>query len=127
MSKISLSRVQEAFNSAIKKRDGICRVRDFSPCCGSLECSHYFSVGAYPTLRFYPKNAYAQCACHHRLHHSGKKFYTEWIQEQPFFEKMSAMKNRYIKYTEELKAMIITLCNSGRLDELAELIEKEIE
>lgn len=127
MKKISLNRVQEAFNSAIKKRDRICRVRDFSPCCGSLECSHYFGVGAYPSLRFYPKNAYAQCAYHHRLHHNGKKFYKEWIQEQPFFEKMDSMKNRYIKYTEELKAEIIMLCNSGRLEELEKLIEKEIE
>ena len=126
MSKISISRVQEAFNSAIKKRDRICRVRDFSPCCGILECSHYFGVGAYPSLRFHPKNAYAQCTAHHRAHHNGKKFYTEWIEEKPDYERLSRLKNSYIRYTEELKAQIIKLCNSGRLDELAELIEKEM-
>ena len=102
-------------------------VRDFSPCFGSLECSHYFGVGAYPSLRFYPKNAYAQCACHHRLHHNGKKFYTEWIKEKPDYERLCRLKNRYIKYTEELKAEIIMLCNSGRLEELEKLIEKETE
>lgn len=36
--KISLDKVQEAFNSAIKRRDMRCMIRDFEQCCGQLEC-----------------------------------------------------------------------------------------
>ena len=35
--KISLDKVQEAFNSAIKRRDMRCMVRDYEPCCGHIE------------------------------------------------------------------------------------------
>ena len=68
--KISLPKVQEAFNSAIKRRDRRCMVRDYEPCCGQLECSHFFSVGSSPALRFYPPNAYTQCQKHHWKHHN---------------------------------------------------------
>jgi hypothetical protein len=40
--------------------------------------------------------------------------------------KLYDLKNRYIKYTDELKAEIIRLCNADKLDELTELIEKEL-
>ena len=41
-------------------------------------------------------------------------------------QKMLELKSRYIKYTEELKAEIIRLCNSDRLEELQKLIEENL-
>ncbi len=127
--KISLDKVQEAFNSAIKRRDMRCMVRDFEPCCGHLEASHFFTVGSSSALRFYPPNCYAQCQRHHFNHHNKEEpFYLNWISQNHFMEwqLMESLRHRYIKYTDKLKAEIIRLCNADKLDELKELIEKEL-
>lgn len=127
--KISLDKVQTAFNNAIKRRDGRCMVRDYEPCCGQLECSHFFPVGSNPSLRFYPLNAYVQCSKHHYNHHNKTyRTYIEWMQNnhQSDIDKMVCLRNNFIKYTDELKAEIIKLCNEDKLDELTELIEKEL-
>lgn len=129
--KIPIDKVQEAFNSAIKRRDGRCMVRDYEPCCGDLECSHFHSVGSSPALRFYPPNAYAQCQKHHWNHHNKKEsseVYGKWLCENHWKERcdMSLFRRSFIKYTDDLKAEIIRLCNADKLDELKELIEKEM-
>lgn len=131
--KISLDKVQQAFNAAIKRRDGRCMVRDYEPCEGELECSHFFTTGASPALRFYPYNAWTQCHKHHQRHHTLWKHddpwtYKRWIMLDHFveFDWMYRHKNRYIKYTDELKAEIIHLCSKNRLEELVEPIEKEL-
>lgn len=131
--KISLDKVQKAFNSAIKRRDMRCMIKDYEPCSGQLEASHFYTVGSTPSLRFYPPNCYAQCQRHHWKHHNAWKSeddwsYLQWIMNNHFFqtEYMTVIKNRYIKYTDELKAEIIRLCNADKLDELKELIEKEL-
>ena len=131
--KISIDKVQEAFNSAIKRRDGRCMIRDYEPCCGQLECSHFYTVGSSPALRFYPPNAYAQCSKHHWKHHN------VWACDDPYSydsfllcnheqetNQMGSMAYRYIKYTDDLKAEIIRLCNADKLDELKELIEENL-
>ena len=131
--KISLDKVQEAFNSAIKRRDKRCMIRDYEPCCGQLECSHFYTVGSSPALRFYPPNAYAQCQKHHWKHHN------VWACDDPYSydsfllcnheqeaNQMGSMAYRYIKYTDDLKAEIIRLCNADKLDELKELIEENL-
>lgn len=127
--KITIDKVQEAFNAAIKRRDERCMIRDYEPCCGQLECSHYFTVGSSPSLRFYPPNAYAQCQKHHWNHHNkADPFYLNWISQNHFMEwqLMDRLRHRYIKYTDELKAEIIRLCNADKLDELKELIEENL-
>lgn len=132
--KISLDKVQEAFNSAIKRRDMRCMIRDFEPCCGQLECSHYFTVGSSPSLRFYPPNAWTQCNRHHFNHHNKweknidrKAFEASIIVKYcEDLDYMESHRNRFIKYTDDLKAEIIRLCNSDRLDELKTLIEGEL-
>lgn len=128
--KISLDKVQTAFNNAIKRRDYKCIVQDLkTPCSGQLECSHFFGVGSNPALRFYPPNAYAQCSHHHLMHHTGKEpFYENYIKFWHINEwnKMERMRHRYIKYTDELKTEIIRLCNEDKLWELRMLIEKEL-
>ena len=127
--KIPIEKVQEAFNAAIKRRDCRCMVKDYEPCSGQLECSHFYTVGSSPSLRFYPLNAYTQCQKHHWNHHNKEEpFYMNWIAEfhkMDFFWMLTA-KNRYIKYTDELKAEIIRLCNEDKLEELKELIEQRL-
>ena len=127
--KIPTKKVQEAFSNAIKRRDCRCMVRDYEPCFGALECSHFYTQGSSPSLMFYPPNAYAQCQRHHWNHHNKLgSFYFEWMRENHIKEltSMSWKKNCYIKYTDELKAEIIRLCNADKLDELKELIEENL-
>ena len=129
--KISLDKVQKAFNDAIKRRDCRCMIKDYEPCYGQLECSHFYTVGANPSLRFYPPNAYAQCQKHHWNHHNKKEsaeVYEQWMHENhfPYCADMEYLRHKYIKYTDDLKAEIIRLCNADKLDELKELIEKEL-
>ncbi len=128
-SKIPLKKVQKAFSAAIKRRDCRCMIKDEEPCSGALECSHFFTQGGNPSLMFYPPNAYAQCQRHHFNHHHKKEpFYMKWLMcthEADFIE-MQNLRHCYIKYTDELKAMIIRLCNSDRLGELSELIRQSL-
>ena len=132
--KIPLSKVQEAFNAAIKRRDGRCMIRDYEPCCGELECSHFFTVGSSPALRFYPYNAWTQCQKHHHYHHTKRSekddwSYESWLRHNVCDELywMKLHRHNYIKYTDELKAEIIRLCNEDRLEELKTLIEEQLQ
>ena len=130
--KISLARVQEAFNAAIRRRDGRCMIKDYEPCDGQLEASHFYTVGSCPSLRFYPPNAWTQCARHHWNHHNkaeSKNVYHNWLVTNHAEEQADCeiLRNRYIRYTDGLKAEIIRLCNADKLDELKQLIEKELE
>ena len=110
-------------------------IRDFEPCFGGLETSHYFTVGGNPSLRFYPLNAYAQCQKHHWKHHNVWKYgdnfisYQGWLEEhhKQDLEKMEVLRHRYIKYDDDLKAEIIRLCNADKLDELQKLIEEKLQ
>ena len=130
--KISIDKVQEAFNSAIKRRDCRCMVKDFEPCYGQLEASHFFTTGGNPALRFYPLNCYCQCQRHHWKHHNDKNcgyWYENWMKEWHLadYDKMIFLRHRYIKYDDELKAEIIRLCNADKLDELQKLIEEKLQ
>lgn len=80
-------------------------------------------------MRFYPPNAYTQCQKHHWNHHNKElEFYETWLDMYHASDvwSMKRLRNRYIKYTDELKAEIIRLCNEDRLEELKELIEGEL-
>lgn len=130
--KIPLKKVQAAFSSAIKRRDKVCIIRDFEPCCGGLECSHYFTQGGSPSLMFYPPNAYAQCSRHHWNHHNKREdadVYRSRLLEMGKAEELASMellRSRYIKYTDELKLEIIRLCNGDKMEALKELIKNEL-
>ena len=129
--KIPMKKVQVAFANAIKRRDCRCMIKDYDPCCGQLECSHFFTQGSTPSLMFYPLNAYAQCSKHHQKHHNDKEWkgaYEEWLSynHNADLEKMQRMKNKVIKYDDDLKATIIRLCDYNKLAELTELIEEEL-
>lgn len=61
--------LQRIFNKYIVLKDGQCIT------CGSrynLQCSHYFSVGAAPSIRYNEINAHCQCSgCHQGYHAQG--------------------------------------------------------
>lgn len=127
---IPIKKVQIAFSNAIKRRDKMCKVRDYESCFGKLECSHFFTQGSSPSLMFYPPNAYAQCQKHHWNHHNKRMpFYVEWLStyHSSDFVEMQTLRNCYIKYTDELKRKIIQLCNEDKLSELEVLIKKELQ
>lgn len=129
MKKTSIEKVQTAFNAAIKRRDCHCVVHDYEPCYGELETSHFFTVGGNPSLRFFPPNAYCQCQKHHWKHHNvSERTYVEFMENEHSedLEYMRYARNRFIKYTDDLKAEIIKLCNADKLDELTELIKSKL-
>ena len=124
---IKLREVQRAFSHAILRRDKRCMIYDFETCYGRLECSHFHTQGSTPSLMFYPFNAFAQCTKHHFNHHNKKEdskmYYNFLLANYPDeLEYMDSVKNHYIKYTQEIKRTILILCESDRLDELAEYI-----
>ena len=128
MKHISINKVQTAFNDAIKRRDGLCMVRDFEPCCGQMECSHFYKVSTFPALRFHPMNAWTQCAKHHWNHHNlSDRFYEAWIKGNGLLDSLDSIKRKFIRYSDCLKAEIIRLCNADKLDELQELIEEKLQ
>ena len=124
---IKLREVQREFSHAIIRRDKRCMIRDFDCCYGRLECSHYHTQGSTPALMFYPFNAFAQCTKHHFNHHNKKEdstiYYNFLLANYPEeLEYMDSVKNNYVKYTQEVKRTILLLCESDKLDELAEYI-----
>lgn len=120
MSKINT--LQQEFNAAIIRRDKICRVRDNAHCCcGALQCSHFHAVGGSSSLRFYPFNAFAQCARHHELHHCGaREFYKEFLAANypKEFEFMNAVKTKPLKLCNEDIDLLTTLCRKNSLADI---------
>lgn len=79
--KLTITKVQDAVNYAIRKRDGGCINHD-GTCCGRLEASHFFGKGGNGGLRFYPPNIHGQCTKHHFDHHQRNPLcYVCWMQE----------------------------------------------
>lgn len=71
-----LNNLQRVFNKYIRLRD-----KD-KPCisCGSplsnkFDAGHFFSVGAYPNLRFYEDNVHGQCVCCNQHKHGNTSEY----------------------------------------------------
>jgi hypothetical protein len=129
--KLSVVKVQDAVNKAIRARDETCIVRDGRhECAGVLTASHYHCVGGNSTFRFYPPNIHAQCFGHHGIHERGQEpfFYRRWMQEyEPdALEFMETHWNASIKYSQPVLRDIYTLALSGNLDGLKEYVEKQI-
>ena len=82
--KLTVTKVQDAVNKAIRERDEYCMIGDGRhPCKGILTASHYYAVGGNSTFRFYPPNIHAQCLSHHGIHERRQEpfFYRRWMQE----------------------------------------------
>lgn len=122
---ISITKVQTAFNTAIRKRDCFCRIRDERPCSGGLQCSHFYPVGSNNSLRFYPHNAFGQCAGHHLSHHNrNPAFYCRWITDNypDQVSYMESIRNKTIKYSQSVLKDIYSFCMNDELEELESYI-----
>lgn len=118
---ISITKVQTAFNNAIRRRDCFCRIRDERPCSGGLQCSHFYPVGSNNSLRFYPHNAFGQCAGHHLSHHNrNPAFYCRWITDNypAQVSYMESIRHKTIKYSQSVLKDIYSFCMNDELEEL---------
>ena len=125
--KLTVTKVQDAVNKAIRERDETCVVRDGRhTCAGILTASHYYAVGGNSTWRFYPPNIHAQCFGHHGIHERGQEpfFYRRWMQEyfQEDLEFMETNWNASVKYSQPVLRDILSMARRGALDELTEYI-----
>ncbi len=125
--KLTVTKVQDAVNKAIRERDESCVVRDGRhTCAGILTASHYYAVGGNSTWRFYPPNIHAQCFGHHGIHERGQEpfFYRRWMQEyfQADLEFMETNWNSSVKYSQPVLRDILDMARRGALDELTEYI-----
>lgn len=120
--KLTATKIQPLFNAAIVRRDGSCITSGRRE---MLQCSHYFTVGASPALRFYPPNAHAQTAREHLLfHHADVLPYTEWMQANVHqLDWMKAARKMTAKFSQATLEHIAVLCRADRLDELTIYIE----
>jgi len=59
---VHLKELQVIFNSFIRERDkGKVCISCLKPITGKVDAGHFYSVGAYPNLRFNEDNCHAQC------------------------------------------------------------------
>ena len=126
--KLSVIKVQDAVNKAIRERDCDCVVRDGKhQCKGVLTASHFFSVGGNSTFRFYPPNIHCQCLGHHGIHERRQEpfFYRRWMQENEpdALEFMELHWGASIKYTQVVLKEILEFARTGNLEGLREYIE----
>ena len=123
--KIKTAAVQREFNAMITRIGKRCWVKDETPCSGPLQCSHFFPVGGNGGLRFYPFNAFAQCAGHHIAHHQRNPlFYTRWMQLNypDELEWMESVRGRTVRYTQEVLENILFMCRENKVWELRDYI-----
>ena len=120
--KLTVYKVQIAFNAAIVRRDGSCVTsggRD------NLQCSHFFAVGGSSSLRFYPPNAHAQTAGEHiNFHNRDVLPYVRFMEAYvPELEWMERARKSSIKYSQPILEQILEYCQHDELEELQEFIE----
>ena len=128
--KLTAKKVQVEFNDAITRRDAMCMVRDGSPCSivdkeHPLHCSHFFPTGGNSGLRFYPFNAFAQCAGHHISHHNrNPKFYAEWMMKNhpEELEWMESVRGKAVRYTQVVLRDIMKACKDDDLDKVRDIV-----
>jgi hypothetical protein len=130
--KLTVTKVQDAVNKAIRERDETCVVRDGRhQCAGVLTASHYHAVGGNSAFRFYPPNIHAQCFGHHGVHERGQEpfFYRRWMEahEPDALEWMETHWAASIKYSQPTLRDIYDLARAGKLEELTEYIKSAIE
>lgn len=123
--KISVSKVQEMFNKAIVRRDSRCMVKNDSPCSGQFQCSHFYPVGGNSGLRFYPYNAFTQCAGHHMSHHNRDPlFYSKWMQIHCPEELawMESVRGIPVRYSQVVLGEILAACKADDLEEVRRIV-----
>jgi len=106
-----LNQLQKVFNSYIRARDKnkpciSCK----RPLIGKFDAGHYYTVGAYPNLRFNENNTHGQCVSCNRDKHGNLLEYAENLPKRiglDNFDKLKQDKNKSLKLsTEEIKELI---------------------
>ena len=124
--KLSITKVQKAFNEAIRARDEACTIMH-GDCSGNLECSHFYPVGSNGGLRFYPGNAYTQCSSAHFAHHNRNPLlYVRWMQElhSDDLDWMESVRGKSIvRYNQVTLGQIYLMCKSNDIEQLKNFIE----
>jgi uncharacterized FlaG/YvyC family protein len=106
-----LNELQKSFNTFIRVRDKdkpciSCK----RPLTNKYDAGHYFSVGAYPNLRFNELNVHGQCVHCNRDLHGNISEYSIALPERigiASFEKLKRERNTTLQLTiEEVKELI---------------------
>jgi hypothetical protein len=117
--KLTVVKVQNEVNSAIRRRYFNCVTGDES-CCGNLEASHFYAKGGSSGLRFYPPNINTQCSKHHfDFHRRDSLTYTKWMQEN--CEQLEWMTNNRSRPANYNQVVLREIYNFARNDELGKL------
>ena len=128
--KLKITDVQKAFNKAIVRRDAVCRVQDYIHSCrGRLQCSHFFTVGGNSIIRFYPHNAFAQCAGHHMAHHyNNPLFYARYMEREhaEALKIMERVRGKPFHWGQDLLDRIYGACVNDDLSEVERIYMDEI-
>ena len=127
--KLTVTKVQDAVNAAIRRRDGRCMVRDHRhECAGVLTASHFFAVGGNSCLRFYPFNIFGQCFGHHGIHerkHDPVFYHNFMLANYPEeLEWMERNQGKSIKYSQPVLEKIRDYAISDDLDGLRDYIRE---
>lgn len=123
--KLSITKVQDAVNHAIRLRDVYCINQD-GTCSGRLEASHFFGKGGNGGIRFHPDNIHGQCSKHHFDHHQRNPLcYVKWMQENCPVElsRLEGMRGYTIKYSQVTLKEIYDMARAGDLDGIKALVE----
>ena len=106
-----LNLAQKVFNTYIRLRDKNknCISCD-KPLVGKFDAGHFFSVGAYPNLRFNENNVFGQCVHCNRDKHGNVKEYDLRLQKilsDTEYQKLLEDRNKPLKLDiEEVKELI---------------------
>lgn len=121
--KLTVTKVQDAVNAAIRRRDGRCVTGDMT-CCGNMEASHFYAKGGSSGLRFYPPNIHVQCTKHHwDFHQRDQLTYTTWMQRNvEQLDWMSRMRSRPVKYSQAVLKDIYDMAMGDELERLTNYI-----
>ena len=125
--KLTVTKVQDAVNASIRRRDGYCVTGDMT-CCGNLEASHFYAKGGSSGLRFYPPNIHCQCSKHHFDYHNRDSLtYTAWMQRNiELLDWMMRNRSRPVKYSQATLKDIYDMAMSDELGSLTNYIRNLI-
>lgn len=125
--RLTPAKVQLILNKAIVRRDRYC-VMDGEH-SEKLEASHFFTVGANGSMRFYPPNVHCQCHKHHSEYHNDSAIpYVLWMESNiDEMEYMQKNRKKTLHYSQSMLYSIKEMSERDDLDGIQVLIESMLE
>ena len=123
--RLTLSKVQEIFNRAIRNRDEksvLSLQRD------DLQASHFMARGGSSALRYYPPNVHSMTAGEHYTFHNRDPLpYAEWMQVNvPELGWMKRARKVSVTWNQCDLEKIVSCCTAGAWRELTMYVENRI-